>query len=150
MLIMKLQNKTLEFQSKGLYDFIDITEEVKKFAQESGARNGIINIQLLNTSAGLIMNENEPLLMEDFKKNLEKLAPHTDTYAHDDLTKRTVNVCENECINGHSHCKAIHLLVNITLNIVDKAVQLGQWQRVFLVELDRPRKRIIQFQIVGD
>lgn len=63
--------------------------------------------------------------------------------------KRTVNVCPKECINGHAHCKAIHLLVNIALNLVNGEMQLGQWQRVFLVELDRTRERKVQIQILG-
>jgi secondary thiamine-phosphate synthase enzyme len=108
-----------------------------------------VNIQILHTSAGLIVNENEPLLISDFKKNLEMFAPKTSHYQHDNFSKRTVNLCKNECINGHSHCKAIRLLVNATLNLIEKEIQLGRWQRIFIVELDRPRKRKAQVQILG-
>ena len=147
---MKIENKTIKFATKKALDFIDFTEEVEKFINESGVKGGIINIQILHTSAALIVNENEPLLIEDFKKNIEASALSSENYQHDNLAKRNVNVCENECINGHSHCKAIHLLVSVTLNIIDKKLQLGQWQRVFLVELDRPRKRKIQLQVMGN
>ena len=146
---MKNLNKTLEFKTKGLFDFIDITNQIKDFVKESKIKDGFINIQILHTSAALIVNENEPLLLEDFKKNLEMAASQNIEYQHDDLSKRKVNVCPEECINGHSHCKAIHLLVNTTLNLIDGKLQLGQWQRVFLVELDKPRKRKVQIQILG-
>jgi secondary thiamine-phosphate synthase enzyme len=147
---MKSFNRTIEFQTKGLFDFIDITDEIKNFVKENQIKNGLVNVQILHTSAGLIVNENEPLLIEDFKNNLEKTAPRTLNHQHDDLSKRTANLCPEECINGHSHCKAIHLLVSATLNLIEGEMQLGQWQRVFLVELDRTRERRVQIQIIGE
>lgn len=147
---MKIINKTIEFKTKDIFDFIDITDKAKDFIKESQIKDGVINIQILHTSAGIIVNENEPLLLEDFKKHIENSAPRTLEYNHDNLSKRTVNVCENECINGHSHCKAIHFLVNTTLNVLNNELQLGQWQRVFLVELDRSRDRKIQMQLLGE
>lgn len=146
---MEIFNRLIEIKSKGLFDFEDITDKVKNFVIESKIKNGLINIQILHTSAALIVNENEPLLLEDFKKNLEATASASFKHQHDDLEKRTVNVCDNECINGHSHCKAIHLLVNATLNLIGGNLQLGSWQRILMVELDRPRERKVQVQILG-
>ena len=147
---MKTAHKTIEYSTKGLFDFIDITDEVKAFLKESEIRNGIVNVQTLHTTAALILNENEPLLIEDIKAHLERTAPTTLKYNHDDFARRTVNICDDECINGHSHCKAIHLPVNITLNLIDGTLQLGQWQRVLFVELDKARKRKVQIQIMGE
>ncbi len=146
---MKVSNKKLEFKTKSLFDFIDITDEIKNFVEESQIKDGLVNIQILHTSAALIVNENEPLLIEDFKDNLSRIASRDINYRHDNLQERTVNLCKEECINGHSHCNAIHLLVNATLNLIKGEIQLGQWQRIFLVELDRSRERIIQIQIIG-
>jgi secondary thiamine-phosphate synthase enzyme len=146
---MKIANKTLEYQTKAEFDFIDITEAVQNFIRESQIKNGLVNIQILHTSAALLLNENEPLLLEDIKENLERTAPKSASYRHDDFDRRTVNVCAGECVNGHSHCKAIHLLSNITLNLVEGRLQLGQWQRIFLVELDRSRPRRVQIQVIG-
>jgi len=147
---MEIKNKTIEFKTTKTLDFIDITEKVEEFVKESEIKNGLVNIQILHTSAGLIVNENEPLLLEDFKKNIENIAKSTESYNHDDFDRRTVNMCNNECKNGHAHCKSIYFLVNATLNLIDKKLQLGQWQRIFLVELDRPRPRKIQIQIIGE
>ncbi len=124
---MKILNKTFNYQTKGEYDFIDITNEVKDFVDNSGIKNGLVNIQILHTSAALMVNENEPLLIEDIKDNLEECSPKSKEYRHDNLSMRTVNVCDNECMNGHSHCKAIHLLMNATINLIDNKLQLGQW-----------------------
>lgn len=147
---MKIINKLFEYQTKGKLNFLDITQDIESFLKESKIKNGLVNIQILHTSAALLVNENEPLLLEDIKKNLERTAPKKLKYKHDDFRKRTVNLCPGECINGHSHCQAIYLLVNVTLNLVERKLQLGQWQKVFLVELDRPRFRKIQVQILGE
>jgi secondary thiamine-phosphate synthase enzyme len=146
---MKILNKTIEHQTKKEFDFIDITNQIKDFVNQAGINDGLINVQILHTSAALIVNENEPLLLEDIKKNLENCSPKSKEYQHDDFTIRTVNVCPGECINGHSHCKAIHLLANATLNIIQGKIQLGQYQSIMLLELDRSRKRKIQLQIIG-
>ena len=147
---MKTAHKVFKYQTKGEFDFIDVTDEIKSFLKESGIKNGLVNVQIMHTSSALIVNENEPLLKEDIKRNLESCAPKSLKYQHDDFSKRTVNLCGDECKNGHSHCKAIHLLPSVTLNLIDSELQLGQWQRIMLVELDRARPRKIQVQIIGE
>jgi len=147
---MNTAHKIFEYQTKGLLEFIDITDQVKAFLKESGVQNGFVNIQTLHTTAAIILNENEPLLIEDFKNHLKEIAPLGLPYNHDDFSKRTVNLCDDECINGHSHCKAIHLPVNITLNLINGELQLGQWQRIMFLELDKPRKRKVQILVMGE
>ncbi len=147
---MKTTNKLLKYQTKKEFDFIDITEEVKNFAKKSGIKNGLLNVQILHTSAALIVNENEPLLLEDIRENLDKCSPKDKEYRHDDLSVRTVNVCQNECTNGHSHCRAIHLLSNTTINLVNGSLQLGTYQNIMLIELDSSRPRKIQLLIIGE
>ena len=148
---MKNKSETLEYQTEKEFDFIDITEEVKKFAEkESLISNGLVNIQSLHTTAAVILNENEPLLMEDIKKNLENLSPGKANYEHDDFSKRKVNVCSDECANGRSHCRAIYLPSNIVLNLIEGKIQLGSWQSIMLVELDHSRLRKVQIQIIGE
>ena len=147
---MKTAHKIIEYSTKGLFDFIDITDKVKAFVKEAQIKNGLINIQTLHTTTGIILNENEPLLIEDIKAHLEKVAPQGLKYSHDDFRRRTVNMCDDECINGHSHCKAIHLPVNLTLNLINGELQLGQWQRILFTELDKARKRKVQIQIIGE
>lgn len=147
---MKISHKTLGFQTKGEFDFIDFTNDVEKFVAESQIKNGLVNIQTMHTTALLFLNENEPLLLEDFKKHLSHISPKNASYNHDDFSRRTVNMCSGECQNGHSHCKALHFPSNLVQNIIDGKMQLGQWQRIFLMELDRPRARKVQIQIMGE
>ena len=146
---MKITNKIIKLKTAATLEFIDITDKIQKIIKEIKIDKGIINIQSLHTTMAVIVNEAEPLLIGDIKKSLEKIAPEKADYQHDDFTIRTVNMCEGECQNGHSHCKAIHLPTSQLLNIVDNELQLGQWQRVFAIELDRSRPRQVALQIIG-
>jgi secondary thiamine-phosphate synthase enzyme len=147
---MKIAHKTIFLKTKQCFDFINLTEEIKSFIKESDIKNGLINIQSMHTTGAIIVNEDEPLLIEDMKHHLERLVSQDFKYRHDDFTVRTVNLCDDECANGHAHCKAILLQANVTLNLIDKKLQLGQWQQIFFLELDRARERKVQIQIIGE
>ncbi len=147
---MKSFYKAISLQSKEQLDIIDITDKVGDFINEAAAKNGLINIQSLHTTAAVFVNENEPLLLKDFKKHLQQIAPDSGKYEHDNFAKRTVNMCEDECANGHAHCKALHLPSSVCLNIKEGKLQLGPWQRIMFIELDRARQRKIQVQILKE
>jgi len=142
-------NKILNIQSKDLFDIVDLTDEVKSFVKESKIEDGLINIQTLHTTATIVVQEKEPLLMQDIKEMLLRLIPKDKEYNHDDFDRRTVNMCDDECRNGHSHCKALFLPTSVTLNIIGKKLQLGAWQRILFIELDRARPRKIQMNIIS-
>ncbi len=145
--------KTLHFEisvnTREYLDIQDLTDQITQEVLKSKIKDGLVNVQTLHTTTAIILNENEPLLLKDFKNNLEKIAPKDIPYQHDDFSQRTVNMCNDECQNGHSHCKAIHLPSSICLNLIDSKLQLGTWQRILFIELDKPRSRKIQIQIVG-
>jgi len=147
---MKTTNKIIEIKSKEQFDIVDLTNEIKSFIKKAGIKNGLINIQSLHTTAAVFIQENEPLLLQDIKKSLERIVPQSINYNHDDFSRRTVNLCEDECRNGHSHCKAISLPTAVTLNLINGEIQLGRWQRILFIELDRARERKVQIQIIGE
>jgi secondary thiamine-phosphate synthase enzyme len=147
--IMRIINHVISLTTKATLDFIDVTEKIKKIVKENGVKNGVINVQSMHTTMAVIIQEAEPLLIGDLKKTLEKVAPRTYKYMHDNFKIRTVNMNPNEPINGHSHCKAVFLTPGVFLNIVKSELQLGKWQRIFAVELDNSRPRKIALQIIG-
>jgi secondary thiamine-phosphate synthase enzyme len=146
---MRVINHIIELKTTTTLDFIDLTEKIKERIKETGITNGVINIQSLHTTMAIIVNEAEPLLIDDMKKLLEKLAPRTAEYLHDNFEIRTVNMCDGECANGHAHNKALHLPTSTMLNVINNSLQLGTWQRVFAIELDRSRPRQVALQIMG-
>ncbi len=147
---MKTYSKEISIDTKEYLYFQDLTDEVVKAVEESGIEAGLVNVQTKHTTATVFLNENEPLLLEDMKDHIEAISPITKEYRHDNFEVRTVNMCDDECANGHSHCKALHFPSNVILNIIGKKVQLGTWQRVMFVELDRPRPRKVQIMVLGE
>ena len=130
--------------------FVDLTERLEALVVQSGIRFGFVNVQSLHTTAAIVVNENEPLLLTDFAAALERSAPAGAIYRHDDVTVRTVNVTADERVNGHAHCRALILGSSACINVVYGRLHLGAWQRVFLVELDGPRDREVSVLILGE
>jgi secondary thiamine-phosphate synthase enzyme len=131
-------------------EFVDLTDRVQALVAEAGVQTGIVNIQSLHTTAAIVLNEHEPLLLTDFAALLERTAPLGAAYRHDDLSIRAVNLLPDERVNGHAHCRALLLSPSACLNIVGGRLQLGRWQRIFLVELDGPRVRDLSILLVGE
>jgi secondary thiamine-phosphate synthase enzyme len=131
-------------------EFIDLTDRLDLLIAASGIRTGLLNVQSLHTTVGIVVNEHEPLLLTDFVTLLEKSAPRRASYRHDDMAARTVNLTVDERTNGHAHCQALLLGSNVCLNVDRGHLRLGRWQRVFLVELDGPRERQISVVILGE
>ena len=74
--------------------------------------------------------------MTDFESFIERLAPKSAHYRHNDFHVRTVHMHEDECPNGHSHCQNLVLGTSESIPISDSKMVLGQWQRIFVIELD--------------
>jgi secondary thiamine-phosphate synthase enzyme len=130
-------------------EFIDITEEVQSIVSASGARFGQATVFSGHTTAAIKVNENEPLLLQDMARIVQQVAPVHGEYEHNDFTRRTVNMDEDECANGHAHCQHLFLSTSETVPILDGLLALGTWQRIFLIELDRPRERKVLVNIIG-
>ena len=141
---------TLHVRTGTAPEFIDITDRVKESAQQSGVSNGFVLVYSKHTTAAIKIQENEPLLLEDMARLLEHFAPKTGEYRHNDFAVRTVHMHEDECPNGHSHCQHLTLGTSETLPLIDGVIPLGQFQRIFLVELDDQKlEREVLVQIMG-
>lgn len=140
---------TIRTESHQPTQFIDLTDEVQAFVTGAGILTGFLNIQTLHTTNALIVNEHEPLLLTDMAALLERVAPTGTVYRHDDTTLRTVNCVSGERPNGHSHCRALVMAPAVCLNVIQGRLQLGRWQRLFLVELDGPRPREVSLLVMG-
>jgi secondary thiamine-phosphate synthase enzyme len=130
----------------------DITDEVNDAVRESGIVDGIACVYSPHTTCCVRVNEFETGFLEDFAGMLRKLVPSETYYAHDDWDRRTENLCaeDMEVGNGHSHCMAILLgTAGESVPVRDGELQLGTWQRVLFIELDRERDRRWLVQVVG-
>jgi len=137
-----------EIETAAAFAFVDLTDLVADAVARSGIVDGLVAVQVLHTTAAIVVNEDEPLLREDLRAALERAAPCRLPYRHDDLAARP-GVPPDEPANGHAHCKALFLRASETLAVADGGLRLGRWQRVFLVELDGPRTRTLSLTVLG-
>lgn len=147
--LMQCYLKSFTLETTKAPEYVDITDEVTRVVSDSEIRNGLVLVFSQHTTAAIVVNENEPFLLEDAPKFLEKLAPQNGTYKHNDLENRTVNMCEDECANGHAHLQHMVLGTSQIVPLQEGKIPFGQWQRIFLVELDRPRSRTFLVQVLG-
>jgi octaprenyl-diphosphate synthase len=142
-------SKRLRFETSRKTEFVDITGRIRDEVRRSGLRMGRVHLQSLHTTLGLAVNENEPLLLRDFQKLLERIAPEGAGYEHDDFARR-LEIPYDEPVNGHAHCRQLLLTGFATVLVEDGEPVLGRWQSVFAVELDGPRHRQLAIQLDGD
>ena len=131
---------TMETKGQGLYNFTDKTLD---WLNKQKINNGILNINILHTSASLVIQENaDPDVMYDLKSFFDKLVPmdnklykHT-TEGKDDMP---------------AHIKSALTNNQITLSIKDKKLMLGTWQGLYLFEhrLEK-HTRILSHHLIGN
>jgi secondary thiamine-phosphate synthase enzyme len=142
--------RRLSFETSEPIQFVDITDEVTAAVESTGVRDGIVTIVSRHTTMAVRIQEAEPLLLEDLLGFLRRLAPSNVHYQHNDFRIRTHHMHDDESPNGHSHCLQFLLGTSETVPVMDGQLLLGQWQRIFLVELDGPRaRREVLLQVVG-
>lgn len=145
---MRIHKQLLPFESRTQIDFVDITDRVRDIVKESGIRQGQVTIFVPHTTMGVVINHNEPLLLQDFMRVLYKVAPVDDHYSHDLFEIRKERPSDGRS-NGHSHCKALLMGSSENILIERGDLILSSLQSIFAVEFDGARKRDVIVQVMG-
>jgi secondary thiamine-phosphate synthase enzyme len=145
---MKIYKQIIELKSTSQIEFMDITAKADEVVAKSGVREGQVLIYSPHTSASIIINHNEPMLVQDFMRVLYRLVPIGDRYSHDLFEIGKSNSSDGRS-NGHSHCKAMLLSTSQTLPIEKGKILITEKQSIFFVEMDGSRKRDVIIQVMG-
>ena len=126
-------------EGQGFYDF---TSKTISWLNKQEIKNGILNINILHTSASLVIQENaDPDVLDDLKNFFQKLVPmdnklykHT-TEGKDDMP---------------AHIKSALTNNQLTLSIKNKKIMLGTWQGLYLFEhrLEQ-HTRVLSLHFIG-
>ena len=133
------RHTTIRIVTEDPTQFVDITDQLEAIVVAAAIETGLVNVQTLHTTTAIVVNEHEPLLLTDIAALLERAAPREASTGTTTIT-RSVNCVLGERANGHSHCRALLLGPSVALNVSRGRLHLGRWQRVFLVELDGPKR----------
>lgn len=146
---MRTFRRKINLKSSTQIEFLDITERVEEIVANSGIREGQVLVYSPHTTGSIIVNHNEPMLIQDFMRVLYRLVPVSDRYSHDLFEINRSNVSDGRS-NGHSHCKAMLLGVSQSLPLEKGKMILTEKQSVFFVEMDGARKREVIIQVMGN
>jgi len=151
---MRLRFANHDLETEGCGQFIDLTDDVVKVVERSQVRDGMAVVYSPHTTCAVVINERESGFIEDFQEMLENIAPRDGVYyRHDDLSIRTEGLegDPHQVPNGHSHCRAALMgSASQTIPVIDGELTLGKWQKIFFCELDRPRRRKVFIQVIGE
>jgi secondary thiamine-phosphate synthase enzyme len=133
---------THHIQTSGQGDARDVTKLVADDLSRSALKAGVATVSVIGSTAGMTTIEYEPGAVADLNALLERLAPRQAEYRHhlrwgDD--------------NGSSHVRAALVGPSISLPFVDRALCLGTWQQIVLLEFDtQARRRELVVQMIGE
>ena len=140
----KVVRKTFTLLSRSRTEILDITKQIRDIVLSANVRDGIILINSLHTTCALLVNEFQGALVEDLKTLMDRLVGERDGYRHDDPR---YSDCERG--NAHSHLRAALLGRSVAVGISDGELSLGRFQSILFAELDGPRDRSIDVQVMG-
>src|SRR5216683_1622284 len=111
---------------------------------KSAGPAGPWGVNSLHTTCALFVNEFQGALIEDVKTMIQSLVTENNGYRHDDPR---YSDCERG--NAHSHLRAALLGRSVAVGISGGELSLGRFQSILFAELDGPRPRNIDVQIMG-
>ena len=128
--------KDVAVQTNNRYEFVSITDEVRRIVQEAGVQEGVCVILSTHTTAAVTINE-------DYDRDVAR-----------DLTaacKALVGSLDVrfEHAEGNSDSHFLTSLFGQSQHLLVRGgeLDLGRWQGVFLAEFDGPRNRTVSVAI---
>jgi len=145
---MNIYSSILTIQTKENMELVDVTPLIQKTIIETGVTDGLAIVSSRHTTTALFINEYEQRLEHDIKEFFQQLVPADKKYLHNDIHLRDCPADEPE--NAHSHIMAMLLSSSETIPVIDGALAIGQWQSVLFAEMDGPRSRTLNVQLIGN
>ncbi|MBU1045227.1 MAG: secondary thiamine-phosphate synthase enzyme YjbQ [Candidatus Omnitrophica bacterium] len=116
-------------RTKSRVELIDITAQIQDIVTLNHLDEGICQVFVPHTTAGITINENaDPDVCSDIINCLNKMVPFNDMYKHAEG-------------NSAAHIKASMLGFSLSVIVEGGRLQLGTWQGIYFAEFDGPRNR---------
>ncbi len=142
---MKIYRREFTISTHKRMEIQDITNTVANVVEESRIVNGLVHLWVPHATAAIAVNEHDTDLWDDILTALENLAPINDNYRHN--AKYSWMASEQ---NAHAHILNCLVKPSVTIPLENGKMQLGTWQSVLVIEMDGPRTRQVQVQVIGE
>ena len=139
---MRIHHGQAAVKTGGHVSVENVTSLVRGELERAGIAAGIAVVSVPHTTCGVTVNEDERGLKEDMRRLAERLlAPMAAEtgFAHN---------CVDD--NAQAHLTSILLGHSVTVPVAGSRLDLGAWQSIFLIEMDGPRSRRLNIQILGE
>lgn len=140
---MRSNTKYLTVNVPARMDFVNITDEVAAAVKESGVREGLCLVNAMHITASVFINDNEPGLLDDYRRWLEALAPF------DPSPKRYHHNRTGED-NGDAHHKRQVMGREVVVAVTNGKLDFGPWEQIFYGEFDGRRPKRILIKVIGE
>ncbi len=141
---VRMYLETIAYKTRERLELINITRDLNDLIKRRGLKAGLVIVQSLHTTTAVFINEFQQALVDDMKAALEKIVGRLDYWRHNDPR---LSECDRR--NADSHLRAMFLGHTLSLPVREGALALGTWQSIILAELDGPRERTVQVQVLG-
>lgn len=130
---------TIRTPGKALVEF---TQEVAQWIGTTGITTGLVTLFCRHTSASLLINENAaPAVQRDLLRWLDRIAPESSGYEHDDEGPDDMP----------AHLRAALTGVSLSIPVSGGRMVLGTWQGIYLAEhRAHPHQRDIVVHVIGE
>ncbi|MBR0162127.1 MAG: YjbQ family protein [Oscillospiraceae bacterium] len=125
---------------------VKITEQVKRFAEGSGIKNGIVFVITLHTTTGITINESLPCVEKDIEEQLERLIPSDYPFNHNHYLPSYGTIGGNT----PGHLKSLLTGNHCVLPLVDGKVVLGSAADLYFCEFDGIKRRRYLVYVMGE
>ena len=140
---MKSYRQELWFNVPARMDFLNITPQVDTCVRESNVREGLCLVNAMHITASVFINDDEPGLLEDYKKWLEELAPFDPSpqrYRHNRTGED----------NADAHHKRQVMGREVVVAITNGKLDFGPWEQIFYGEFDGGRPKRVLVKVIGE
>ena len=125
---------------RGFYNF---TNETLEWIDKQKISNGILNVNILHTSASIVIQENaDPDVLEDLENFFDKLVP---------MDKKLYKHIAEGKDDMPSHIRSTLTNNQLTTSLKNKKLMLGTWQGLYLFEHRlTDHSRTLSHHLIGD
>ena len=128
---------TITISTKRDKQVIDITSRVQQWITQCGTGDGLCNVFVLHTTAGITTGEAIEGTDEDLMEILERMIPEIRfRHAHDPS-------------HAPDHMISSIVGASLTVPVHGGKLLLGTWQSVLLVECNGPREREVVISVLA-
>lgn len=137
---MKTYREELFFETKTRRAYLNITPQVEAAVRTSGIKDGLVLINAMHITASVYINDDEPGLLRDYDEFLERLAPQSAVYRHNETGED----------NGDAHIKRQVMGREVVVAVTEGRLDFGPWEQIFYGEFDGRRRKRVLIKVIGE